>query len=177
MSILIISLIKHLNTYRSLFIISISLSCPAVLSKIHAVPSKEKLTQSLTIKSEIIQINTKHQTYHYLNHVRAEYNNNLLRAKSLTIFIKQSIAYKLEAYGTPAKLKLFDKKNKTYLYAKANKIIAYPKKNQLLLIEQASLKKENKILSAEKISINTKNLNISTVSSDKQLSTLILKAN
>lgn len=175
MSILITSQIKNLKTYKSFFLIAMSLCCWSALSKISSILPNKESASSLTIKSEKMQINTKQQTYHYLNHVEAKHNNNLLKANSLEVLMKQSIVYQLKAQGTPAKLKLYDKKNKTFLYATANKIIAYPEKNQLVLIEQASLKEGNKNLTAEKIIINTKNLNVSTVSSGHQLSTLVLK--
>lgn len=129
----------------------------------------------LSIKSDEMIINSRTQTYTYLNHVVVDYGRNSLHSNSLTVFMHNNQPIKLVALGKPAHLKLFNEKNEQFIKTQANTITSFPKENKINLTDNASLQYDSKQLSAYEISINTKNYDILTHSSVNQKSTLLLK--
>ena len=90
----------------------------------HTMPKKNLLS----IKSDKMIINSRTQTYTYLNHVVVHYGRNKLYSNSLSIFMENNQPIKLIALGNPAHLTLFNKKSQQLINTQANTITSFPKK-------------------------------------------------
>ena len=159
---------------NNLLFLSMFIFCTFIFAKSNTL-SKTNNNYPLTIKSEKIYINLQKHIYTYSHHVYAEYGKNQLTCSLLKIQMNKSTINKTQAIGNPANLKIIDKKNKTTIYAHANKIESYPNLHKLLLLKSASINKNGQHLTAEKIILNTKNYNISAISSSPHLSTIVLQ--